>query len=88
MRKFFNSLPNLEQKDIEVSNLMKPVTLKELEMVIGTFKNGKAPGLDGLSIEFYKSNYGRIKHHLLNFVIETLSFKHKKKSVGGIHLVL
>ena len=61
---------------------MKPVTLQELETVIWSFKNGKAPGLDGLSIEFYKSTFKTIKHHLLNFVNDCIFGNHIPKKVG------
>jgi len=87
--KFLNSLPVLDDNDLDVHDLMKPVTLKELEEVISTFKNGKAPGLDGLSIEFYKKTFGCIKHHLLNFINDTIFGEHlpRKISTGVIKLL-
>ena len=68
---------------------MKPVTMKELEDVIWTFKNGKAPGLDGLSIDFYKETFEQIKHHLLNFVNDCLFGNHipRKVCTGVIKLL-
>ena len=37
--------------------IMMAITLEELEDAIKTFKDGKTPGVDGLSIEFYKKSF-------------------------------
>ena len=53
LQKFLNQLPRLEDDDLDRINLMKPADLDELSDTIMSLKNGKMPGLDGLSIEFY-----------------------------------
>ena len=41
------------------------MALTELKTAIFQMENGKSPGLDGLPIEFYKSQYDVLKHDLL-----------------------
>ena len=60
--------------DLDRYHLMRPVTFDELLDAIMSFKNGKSPGIDGLSIEFYKKNFEVIKHHLLNFINDSTVF--------------
>jgi len=87
--KYLNLLPSLENDDIDRQSLMKPVTEKELYEAIMSFKNGKAPGLDGLSIEFYKKCFKMIKHHFLNFVNDCIFGDHipRKVNTGVIKLL-
>ena len=88
-RKFVHQLLVLDDTDLDRLNLMRPVTLEELWDIIMSFKNGRTPGIDGLSIEFYKKNFETIKHHLLNFVNDIIFGKHipRKFNTGIIKLL-
>ena len=88
-RKFVHQLLILDDNDLDRLNLMRPVTLEELWDIIMSFKNGKTPGIDGLSIEFYKKNFEVIKHHLLNFINDIIFGKHipRKFNTGIIKLL-
>ena len=44
--------------------LMHPITEQEIKDIIIAFKNNRAPGPDGLSIEFYKTMFPYIKNEL------------------------
>lgn len=44
----------LSDRELEV--LVCPITSEEVLMAIGSFPSGKAPGPDGLPIEFYKTH--------------------------------
>ena len=72
LEKFLDRLPVLEDDDLDRLNLMKPADLDELYDTIMSFKNGRLPSLDGLTIEFYKKTFEVIKHQLLNFVNDSI----------------
>ena len=48
-----NALPKLKQEEIE--NLIRPITSKEIKLVIKIFQKNKSPGPDGFSGEFYQT---------------------------------
>ena len=52
--------------DLLYEDLCRHFTLDELLDAIFSFKNGKSPGPDGLTIEFYKYAFSIIKHDLLS----------------------
>ena len=47
------TLPKLKQKEIE--NLNRPITSKEIELVIKNHPNDNSPGPDGFPWEFYQT---------------------------------
>ena len=55
MDKFLETytLPQLKQEEIE--NLDRPITSKEMELVIKTLPKNKSPGPDGFPGEFYQT---------------------------------
>ena len=46
--------------------LTQQITLAELKHAIFQMENTKSPGIDGLPVEFYKTQFELIKHDLLN----------------------
>ena len=55
MDKFLETytVPKLKQEDIE--NLNRPITSKEIELVIKNLPKNKSPGPDGFPGEFYQT---------------------------------
>ena len=50
----------------ENANLNQPFTMKELIRARNQMSNGKSPGLDGLTVEFYKQTWPFIAQDLLD----------------------
>ena len=65
------------------------ITIEELEDIIKSFKTGKAPGIDGLSIEFYIAVFPIIKNELLQVLnsFYDKGFIPAKNKVGLITLI-
>jgi len=49
-------------------NLNKPVTKEEISEVIKDIQNGKAPGLDGFNVDFFKAYWNVVKQDILNVI--------------------
>jgi exonuclease III len=60
---FLEGLPGLQPEQRE--QLEQPFTMEELQQAVQGAENAKAPGLDGLSYEFYKKTLPDIGVHLL-----------------------
>lgn len=52
--------------------LERDVTLTEIETALKQMKNGKSPGIDGLSIEFFKTFWTDIKNLLFNAYLDCI----------------
>ena len=61
-----NSLPQLNETD--KARCENAITERELLISIKAIKNGKSPGCDGLTSEFYKFFWTNIKTSLLNSI--------------------
>lgn len=62
--KFYDGLPNIAQDN--VVKLDGSLTEQELLNALKDMKTGKAPGIDGLSVEFYKAFWGVMGKDLLD----------------------
>ena len=49
-------------------NLNRPVTEKEVSEVLNKMKNGKAPGPDGVNVDFFKACWNIVKQDIINVV--------------------
>ena len=56
---FFSSLPKLSEEQQHM--LSQEITLDELSNAVKMLKNGKTPGTDGLTTDFYKCFWNDIK---------------------------
>ena len=43
--------------DLQNQKLTKQIEISEIQQAIQSMKNGKSPGIDGITIEFYKKNF-------------------------------
>jgi exonuclease III len=67
---FLEGLPGLHPEQREA--LEQPFTIQELEQAVQGAESNKAPGLDGLSYEFYKRTFASTGSHLLEALNEML----------------
>ena len=65
--KFHNKLSNNESKKCEGE-----ITIEECTNAIFKMKLNKAPGLDGLSVEFYRKFWNNLKNLLQKYLILTM----------------
>jgi hypothetical protein len=49
-------------------NLNKPITKEEIDQVVQEMPNGKAPGPDGFTVEFFKACWEVVKHDVYRVV--------------------
>jgi hypothetical protein len=71
-----NIIPNKVTQD-ENDDMIKEVTMVELEEAVRSGKNIKSPGNDGICQEFYKVNWATIKSELL----EVIRWMHSKGDI-------
>lgn len=50
-----------------------PISLAEVQEVVGLLQNGKSPGPDGFVVEFYKAYSNLISPHLVNVYNESFN---------------
>ena len=71
-------LPKLNEED--KNSIEHKITEQEICSMIKTFANDKSPGLDGISIEFYKVLWDDIKTYLINVVNYSYELKYLSPS--------
>ncbi|KAJ3584980.1 hypothetical protein NHX12_013703 [Muraenolepis orangiensis] len=70
---FYKGLPKVEQESSE--ELEADVSLDELHTALQSMENGKAPGIDGLPVEFYKTMWSVMGEDLLMVLRDTSEYK-------------
>ena len=63
---FGRNLQFAKLSDEEMLDLDGEITLEECETILNTFKNGKSPGDDGYTAEFYKQFFSLLGQDLVN----------------------
>ena len=63
---FGRDLQFAKLSDEKKSNLDGEITLEECEKILNTFQNGKSPGDDGYTAEFYKQFFSLLGQDLVN----------------------
>ena len=71
LEEFLDQLPTLSEE--AKTDLVKELTLEELENIVKNCPNGKSPGIDGLPYELYKSMWDVIGKEFLQVVKNQLS---------------
>lgn len=67
IREVTNYIPKLVSRE-DNFNLNMPVTEEEVSEVLKEMHNGKAPGLDGFNVDFFKACWNIVKQDILNVV--------------------
>lgn len=63
---FGRNLQFAKLSDEEMLDLDGEITLEECETILNTFQNGKSPGVDGYTAEFYKQFFSLLGQDLVN----------------------
>ncbi|KAJ8047357.1 hypothetical protein HOLleu_06338 [Holothuria leucospilota] len=71
---FFDGLPDQNIADIDLESCEGELTLDECYQALVSMKNDKAPGSDGLSVNFYKTFWNSIGQ----VVLESLNFGYQR----------
>lgn len=69
-KKYIESIQTPSLNEEEMISVEGMITIEELTKSMKSFKEGKSPGNDGITMEFYKKFWGPIGKHLL----ETLNY--------------
>ena len=74
LEEFLAELPSISEES--KANLVKELTLEDLEKIVKMSPNGKTPGLDGLPYEFYKRMWDIIGRDFLQVANDQMSSFH------------
>jgi ATP phosphoribosyltransferase len=67
IQRIIQHIPKLVTEDQNVS-LSKPIAKEEIDQVVQEMPNGKAPGPDGFTVEFFKACWEVVKHDIYGVV--------------------
>ena len=67
--------------------LTQQITLAELKHAIFQMENTNSPGINGLPIEFYKTQFELIKHDLLD-LFNSILFRNEKISTSMTRAII
>ena len=88
LQNFFLDHISAELSDQQNSNLQVNLSEHEIETAINQMAKGKAPGPDGLSIEFYIHCWSIIKHEVIDMLRELFSKQLIKPEIKTGYLTL
>ena len=76
-----------KSEDAQNLNLIQKIQISEIKQAVFSMENDKSPGVDSLSIEFYKKLFEKIKHDLQTTYNKTLFQKqqHPTKNMESSH---
>lgn len=69
-------------------NLNRPISEEEVSEVINEMKNGKALGLDGFNIEFFKACWETVKHDIVEVVEDSRRSKKVLKALNASFIAM
>lgn len=55
------------------ADLERPLTVQELRVALMSMENGKAPGMDGLPVDFYKSCWPTVGEDLFDVLSDSMA---------------
>ena len=61
-------LDSLKSKKVNTPNLGHAITVQELANTLKKMKNGKSPGIDGISVDFLKVFWTKLKYFITNCI--------------------
>ena len=77
---YLTECPLNKIQEILSSALDEPINLDEMDAVVGTLKNNKSHGWDGLTAEFYKYFWDDLKPILFHSYLESINNQHLSPS--------
>jgi len=69
-------------------NLNRPMMEEEVQEVIKEMHNGKAPGLDGFNVDFFKASWAIVKQDILAVVEDSRISKTILKALNSSFMAL
>jgi hypothetical protein len=70
------------------NNLKKPIAEEEIDQVLQEMPNGKAPGLDGFTVEFFKACWEIVKHDVYRVVEDSRRLASILKALNATMITL
>jgi ATP phosphoribosyltransferase len=70
IQKIIQHIPRLVTEE-QNNNLNKPIAEEEIDQALQEMPNGKAPGPDGFTVEFFKAYWEVVKHDVYRVVEES-----------------
>ena len=84
---FTKHIPKLVTREYNY-NLNRPMTEEEVSEVIKEMQNGKAPGPDGINVDFFKACWEIVKHDILDVVEDSRKNKTILRALNASFITL